>query len=156
MRKRWEDVEQQYTVSAGRNASILRKNQTDAEGLLWHYLRGKQLGGYKFRRQQPIGGYVADFVCMPRKLIVELDGGQHADRQIYDRERDAYLRGQGYRVLRFWNNEVMGNCYGVLEQIYGALHAPGEVSLRVRSRGAGSSDPPPERLCRSDSPSRGE
>ena len=92
------------------------------QGLLWHYLRDKQFDGYKFRRQQPIGPYIVDFACMPHKLLIELDGGQHAERHTYDQKRAAYLREKGYKILRFWNNEVFENCLGVLENIYDALH----------------------------------
>ena len=88
------------------------------------YLRRKQLDGYKFRRQQPIGPYIVDFACMSRKLVIELDGGQHAERHAYDETRDDYLRGKGYRILRFWNNEVFQNCMDVLEAVYQALVSP--------------------------------
>ena len=115
------EPKRKYTDTAQQNAGTLRKAQTDAEGLLWYYLRDRQLGGHKFRRQQPIGNYIADFVCLSKKLIVELDGGQHDEQRAYDRERDACLHEQGFRVLRFWNNEVIGNCHGVLERIYNAL-----------------------------------
>ena len=119
---RWEEIQRQYTQQTLQNAQILRENRTDAEGLLWHYLRDKQLDGYKFRRQQPIGPYIVDFACMPQKLLIELDGGQHAEQHTYDQKRDAFLREKGYNILRFWNNEVFENCFGVLENIYAALH----------------------------------
>jgi very-short-patch-repair endonuclease len=73
--------------------------------------------GLKFKRQKPVGRYIADFVCWERRLIIELDGGQHAEQAAYDRRRDAWLRSQGYTVLRFWNNDVMQQLEGVLEQI---------------------------------------
>ncbi len=119
---RWEAIRRGYSPRTIKHAKILRQNQTDAEGLLWHYLRNKQLGGHKFRRQQPIGPYIADFACLSRKLLIELDGSQHAERKAHDEERDAFLRQAGYRILRFWNNEVFENCFGVLESIYAALH----------------------------------
>ena len=119
---RWGEIQRQYTQQTLQNAQTLRENRTDAEGLLWHYLRDKQLDGYKFRRQQPIGPYIVDFACMPHKLLIELDGGQHAERHTYDQKRAAYLREKGYKILRFWNNEVFENCLGVLENIYDALH----------------------------------
>ena len=113
-----------YTQQILERAKTLRQSRTDAEGLLWHYLRRKQLDGYKFRRQQPIGPYIVDFACMSRKLVIELDGGQHAERHDYDEKRDDYLRGKGYRILRFWNNEVFQNCMDVLEAVYQALVGP--------------------------------
>jgi very-short-patch-repair endonuclease len=94
-------------------ARQLRKNMTDAERKLWHYLRLRQLEGHKFRRQVRIGPYIADFVCLKAMLVIEVDGGQHADARAYDSRRDDFLRGQGYRVLRFWNNEVLSNMDGV-------------------------------------------
>ena len=122
--RRWGVVRRSYTQHAQQKARSLRENRTDAEGLLWHYLRHKQLDGHKFRRQQPIGPYIVDFACMPRKVIVELDGGQHAERRSHDERRDRFLQGQGYRLLRFWNNEVFENCFGVLERIYEAVQNP--------------------------------
>ena len=119
---RWGVINRQYSQQTLQNANALRQNQTNAEGLLWHYLRNKQMDGHKFRRQQPIGPYIVDFACMPRKLIVELDGGQHAKQEAYDEKRDTFLQDKGYRILRFWNNEVFENCFGVLESIYNALH----------------------------------
>lgn len=77
--------------------------------------------GLKFKRQKPIGNYIVDFVCLEHRLIIELDGGQHAEQISYDQRRDAWLRGQGYRLMRFWNNEVMEQLDGVLEQIRLAL-----------------------------------
>jgi very-short-patch-repair endonuclease len=98
-------------------AKSLRKRQTEAETLLWRHLRGKQTNGLKFRRQEPIGQYIVDFVCFERKLIIELDGGQHALQQDQDQKRESWFREQGFRTLRFWNNEVLGNIEGVLEVI---------------------------------------
>jgi very-short-patch-repair endonuclease len=91
----------------------LRRDSTDAERILWAALRARQLDGLKFVRQEPIGPYFADFVCRDAKLVVELDGGQHAD-SAYDARRDAMMREAGYRVLRLWNNEVLGNLEGAL------------------------------------------
>ena len=98
-------------------ARKLRKNPTDAEKLLWARLRGGQLDGVRFRRQAPMGSYVVDFFCPSARLIIELDGGQHAERTAPDARRTEWLEGQGYRVIRFWNNEVLGNIEGVLETI---------------------------------------
>jgi len=99
------------------NAKSLRTNQTEAEQRLWYHLRAHRFMGLKFKRQKPFGHYIVDFVCMERLLIVEIDGGQHTEQLKYDRRRDAWLRSQGYTVLRFWNNQVMRQLEGVLEQI---------------------------------------
>jgi very-short-patch-repair endonuclease len=101
-------------------ARALRRNATDAERLMWGLLRDRCLSGIKFRRQVPIGPYVADFACIAHHLVVELDGGQHAE-SCRDTRRDAFLRAHGWRVLRFWNNNVMGNREGVLESILNAV-----------------------------------
>ena len=97
-------------------ARQLRVEATDAEARLWVHLRNRSLGGFKFRRQFPVGPYVADFVCIERKLIVELDGGQHADNPA-DERRTRFLELRGYRVIRFWNPDVLSNTDGVLEMI---------------------------------------
>jgi very-short-patch-repair endonuclease len=94
---------------------------TDAETRLWWKLRNRQLDGAYFRRQQPIGRYIVDFVCFERGLVVELDGGQHALAAARDEVRDAWLATQGLRVLRFWNPDVMRSLGGVLETILNAL-----------------------------------
>jgi very-short-patch-repair endonuclease len=101
------------------HARELRRNLTDAESLLWRELRRRVLGA-KFRRQVPIGTYIVDFACLQRKLIIEVDGGQHLESAV-DAERDRWLRAQGFRVLRFWNNQVFLNLQGVLETIAGHL-----------------------------------
>jgi len=102
-------------------ARHLRRRMTDAERLLWYRLRGRRFAAIKFRRQEPIGKYVADFVCQEARLIVELDGGQHAVHRRYDKHRDAWLRRQGYRVLRFPDNVVLKELDAVLEAIWNAL-----------------------------------
>jgi very-short-patch-repair endonuclease len=99
------------------NAKTLRRNLTDAEQKLWHHLRAHRFMGRKFKRQKPIGRYVVDFVSLEEKLIIELDGGQHAENHEYDHERDEWLRAQGYTVLRFWNCESMNETESVLERI---------------------------------------
>ena len=99
------------------NAKTLRTNQTEAEQRLWYHLRARRFMDLKFKRQKPMGRYIVDFVCVERRLIIEIDGGQHAEQVEYDQHRDAWLRSQGYTVLRFWNNEVMQQFEGVLEQI---------------------------------------
>lgn len=98
-------------------ARTLRKQQTNAEKLLWSRLRNRQLEGCKFRRQQPIGPYITDFLNLEPKLIIELDGGQHSEQQEQDNQRTRYLQALGYRVLRFWNHEVLGDLEAVLEAI---------------------------------------
>jgi very-short-patch-repair endonuclease len=99
----------------------LRRTSTDAEKLLWRHLRDRRLDGRKFRRQSWIGPFIADFLCVEAKLVVEADGGQHGEAADYDRRRDAELARRGYWVLRFWNNDVTGNITGVLEAIRAAL-----------------------------------
>ncbi|MBM3516143.1 MAG: endonuclease domain-containing protein [Alphaproteobacteria bacterium] len=97
-------------------AKRLRKQQTDAEKLLWSKIRNRLLANAKFRRQWPIGNLVAEFVCVEAKLIVELDGGQHAESK-HDSTRTSILEKLGYRVVRYWNNDVMQNIDGVLESL---------------------------------------
>jgi very-short-patch-repair endonuclease len=99
------------------NARNLREGQTRAEDLLWRNLRARQLDGAKFRRQVPVGNYIVDFVSFEKKIIIELDGGQHAETTASDAARDAWLQGRGYKVLRFWDNEIFQNTEGVLEVI---------------------------------------
>ena len=98
-------------------ARILRKNPTDTERALWRRLRLRQVEGCRFRRQRPIGPYVVDLVCLDRKLIVEVDGGNHAVQVGYDTERTAWLESRGYRVIRFWDHEVLRNPDSVAEVI---------------------------------------
>src|SRR5215813_9567734 len=98
-------------------AKELRKNSTDAERALWRQLRAHRLVGYKFRRQQPIGQYIVDFVCFEKHLIIELDGGQHAEQVAYDGERSAWLQSQGFQILRFWNHEVLQDTETVMEVV---------------------------------------
>jgi very-short-patch-repair endonuclease len=102
-------------------ARALRNNPTEVEKLLWRQLRMWQLEGYKFRRQQPLENYIVDFDCFEKRVIVEADGGQHAEHGDYDAERDAWLREQGYTVLRFWNNDVLKNLADVTEKIFDTL-----------------------------------
>ena len=103
--------------SLTKTAKKLRKKATLVETILWGQLRAKQIEGLKFRRQQPIGGLIVDFACFEKKLIIELDGGQHAQASEKDRERDKNLSEKGYIVLRFWNNEVLENLEGVMEVV---------------------------------------
>jgi very-short-patch-repair endonuclease len=105
-------------------ARLLRKESTPAELLLWKHLRARRLAGYKFRRQVVIGDYIVDFICHEACLIVEADGGQHSEQAAYDRKRTLDLEACGYRVLRFWNHEIMNNLDDVLEEILRALEQP--------------------------------
>lgn len=98
-------------------AKRLRVEQTVIEQRLWYYLRAHRFMGLKFKRQKPIGRYIVDFVCMEHRLIIEIDGGQHAEQSRYDQARDDWLRSEGYTVLRFWNNEVLLQMESVLERI---------------------------------------
>ena len=100
----------------------LRRNQTEAERHLWYRLRLRQVDSFRFRRQRPIGPYVCDFVCLSASLVVELDGSQHAEQMAYDRQRDAFLKARGFRVLRFWNEDVLRRTETVLNTIFEALH----------------------------------
>ena len=106
-------------------AKKLRTNMTDAEQRIWYHLRAHRFEGHKFKRHVPIGRYVVDFACLHRKLVVEVDGGQHSENA-RDRQRDDWLRANGFHVLRFWNHDVLGNTDGVLEMILSAL---GETPL---------------------------
>ena len=104
-------------------ARRLRNEATDAERHLWHHLRREQLAGYKFRRQFPIGVYIVDVICVPARLVVELDGGQHLEAQAYDAKRTRVIEAKGYRVLRFWNDDVLLRMEAVLEEILRALES---------------------------------
>jgi very-short-patch-repair endonuclease len=112
-----------YTGQTLARAQRLRRDLTDAERKLWSLLRNRQLGGAKFRRQQPIGSFIADFVCQEHRLIIEADGGQHAESAT-DAARTEFLERVGYRVLRFWNNDILNNMDGVAEVISVALSTP--------------------------------
>ena len=98
-------------------ARQLRRNSTDAEEILWRHLRNRQLEGFKFRRQSPIGPYITDFECFAEKLVIELDGGQHQSQADYDNERTRYLEASGYRVMRFWKNDVIYDLEAVTQAI---------------------------------------
>jgi very-short-patch-repair endonuclease len=105
------------TSNLTKNAKSLRKNATKAETLLWSKIRSRQWEGVKFRRQQPIDNYIVDFVSFEKQIIIELDGGQHADLKREDRQRDKRLNEDGYTVLRFWNNDVFEKIDAILETI---------------------------------------
>ena len=117
-------------TATAETARRLRRDMTEAEKAMWGLLRSRQLAGFKFRRQQPMRRYVVDFVCLSHKLVVEIDGGQHADVTPAEERRSAFLSGEGFRVLRFWNNEVLENRDGVCARILEVLgehtpHPPG-------------------------------
>ena len=111
-------------------AKKLRQNMSEAETRLWHHLRAGRLNGYKFRRQQPMGNYIVDFVCVTPKLIIEADGGQHAEQAEYDQARSLYLSGLGFTVLRFWNDEILRQTDEVLAEILRVLQELERLSER--------------------------
>jgi len=116
-----------------RHARTLRRNATDVEAKLWERLRARRLGGYKFRRQASIGHHVADFLCAEKRLIVELDGGQHSEEA--DQDRTANLERLGHRLIRFWNNEVNENLDAVLARILAECEA---MPSRFKRKGPSS------------------
>ena len=124
-------------------ARHLRSSMTDAEQALWRRLRRRQ-AGCRFRRQVPIGPFIADFACIERRLVIELDGGQHQASRT-DPRRDAWLRRRGYRVLRFWNTDVLQNMEGVLAVVLSQLAAGPPIPAFPRKRGEGRSHDPPHR-----------
>ena len=126
-------VYQQARTGAVAKARDLRRNSTDAEKQLWLGIR-KALPHCKWRRQMPVGPYIVDFACFAERLVIELDGGQHAETAEYDADRTSYLQSQGYRVIRFWNNDVLCNMDGVLRRIAAELE-----SSPARSGAAGPS-----------------
>ena len=113
--------------TAQHHAISLRKAATATERHLWRYLRDRQLAGFRFRRQVPIGNYIADFACLDAKLVIEVDGGQHLAQRDYDARRDAELVEHSYQVLRFWDNDVLLNIESVLVVILQALERPHPV-----------------------------
>ncbi len=108
---------------AVQRARELRRNETEVERRLWYALRDRGIAGAKFRRQVPVGPYVADFACITHKLVIELDGGQHAENTEADAARTRVLGARGFRVLRFWNNDVMENLDGIIETIRAVIEA---------------------------------
>ena len=113
-------MRKQSSITAQKNARTLRRDLTDSERKLWSGLRGEQLG-VKFRRQHPLGNYIADFACLGPKLIIELDGSQHQTQESYDAKRECFLRAQGFDVLRFASNDPFINLEGVLQAIVNRL-----------------------------------
>jgi very-short-patch-repair endonuclease len=142
-------------------AHRLRANTTGAEDILWRHLRRSPVLGTHFRRQVPIGRYIADFACMAARLVIEVDGSQHAEGLVAesDKERTRWLESEGYRVLRFWNNDITQNIDGVLEAIHSAI-APSmvfdEPLKHKRNRDWSTAATPPRRATRADPPPAGE
>jgi len=116
-------------------AKELRRNQTDAERVLWMRLRARQVNGLKFRRQHPIGCYITDFCCPEKHLVIEVDGGQHTSRTFADKRRTEFLAQQGYWVLRYWNHDVLTDPEAVLQHIINAMNDPHPLPLPIRARG---------------------
>jgi len=108
---------QRISTKTRDNARSLRKEMTFVEQKLWYKIRKRQLKGVRFRRQHPIGNYIVDFISLEEKLIIELDGGQHMEQKRYDIQRDRFLTDKGFKVIRFWNNEVLNNINSVLQII---------------------------------------
>jgi len=118
-------------------ARQLRKSMTDAEHALWARLRRRQVHGYKFRRQHPLSGYIVDFVCLDEKLVVEVDGGQHDEQRDEDARRTRCLEQEGFRVMRFWNHQVLGELDAVIEAIAEVLGPPPATPTARRPPPAG-------------------
>jgi very-short-patch-repair endonuclease len=118
-------------------AREMRTNQTSAEKLLWSYLHRKNISGSRFRRQHPLYGFIVDFCCIQHRLVVELDGDSHAEQLEYDAWRTGRLVQRGFRVLRFFNDEVQNNLDGVIEAIWQAMQTPPPSSSPVSNNGGG-------------------
>ena len=130
-------------MEQGQFAKTLRRNMTDAEALLWRHLRAHRLDGQKFRRQQALGPYIVDFVHFGARVIVEADGGQH-NESVKDEVRDAWLRNEGFQVLRFWNDQILQDTDRVLEMIWAAVTAAAPLPGPSPARGGGVNRPPNE------------
>ncbi len=111
-------------ILQGKFPRVLRGSMTDAELGLWRFLRRKQMANFKFRRQHPFGDYILDFVCFEAKLVIEVDGNQHAPSSAHDEQRTRYLERQGFRVLRFWDNDVLRDTEAVKELVWHVLQTP--------------------------------
>lgn len=123
-----------------RRAREMGSNQTPAERVLWNLLRAKRFAGSKFVRQAPMGGYIADFCCFSRGLIIEVDGGQHDSDRERDIQRSRFLESQGFAVLRFWNSDVLNNLEGVASEVERRLSSR-PLTRRVRKRFTGEPAP---------------
>ena len=133
--KDWAPVKKHPVDGAHDRARALRQNMTDAERSIWQSLRSLQINGHRFRRQVPFGPYIADFVCHDPRLVIEIDGGQHHRLSPTEAKRTRFMEDQGYRILRFWNNEVLSNLEGVCAMIARALrHHPHPVPPPSRGR----------------------
>ena len=144
------------SVRSTGNARHLRQSFTDAERSLWRILRNRHLAGHKFRRQSPIGPYIVDFVCFEQRLIIEVDGGRHQSQVDDDNVRTEWLESQGFKVLRFWNSEALGNIDGVAASILDALEHPHPSLLPFREKGQFSSPSTGEDQGEGASPSQEE
>jgi very-short-patch-repair endonuclease len=148
------------TIDSFRRATArrLRANSTAAETLMWRELRKLETKGTHFRRQVPIGPYVADLACMASCLVVEIDGSQHGDEpnKSRDERRTRWLEAEGYRVVRVWNNDVTENPTGVLEAIYAELYGTGDAEPTVLKHRRARGITPPRRAPRADPPPPGE
>jgi very-short-patch-repair endonuclease len=125
-----------------KTAKRLRREMTDAERVLWREVRAHSFAGFKFKRQEPLESFVVDFICYEAKLIIEIDGGQHADKKEADEGRTRWLESRGYRVLRFWNNDVLKNIEGVMQEIEKYLprnSSPSPLPLPRGERGSKAS-----------------
>ena len=130
-----DDVDRIHQLHFARR---LRRDATEAERYLWRHLRRRNLNGHRFRRQHPIGPYVADFACLHVRLIIELDGGQHAASRSYDAQRDVYLAERGFRVLRFWDHDVLTDVETVMDVIRAAMEeGPPQPAPAPPARGSG-------------------
>jgi adenine-specific DNA-methyltransferase len=113
-----------YTARKVGLARQLRKSWTDAELRLWQALRNRGVERHKFRRQHPVGPYVVDFICLEQKVVIEVDGSQHMERAAYDNKRTTYLETQGFRAIRFWDNDVLMQTESVMQAIFDTLTGP--------------------------------
>ncbi|MBK8185798.1 MAG: endonuclease domain-containing protein [Cellvibrio sp.] len=125
-------------IWTAQRAKDLRKTQTPHEEKMWRYLRAKRFSGFKFKRQEPIARYIVDFVCYEAKLIIELDGSQHVENKSHDENRDCWLQEQGFRVLRFWNNQLTKQTKEVMDEIWSALQSktPSPQPSPIKGEGA--------------------
>jgi very-short-patch-repair endonuclease len=148
------------TIDSFRRATArgLRTNSTAAETLMWRELRKLETRGTHFRRQAAIGPYVADFACLASRLVIEVDGSQHGEEpnRLRDEKRKRWLEAEGYRVLRFWNNDITQNPTGVMELVYAALYGATDAEPRIlKHQRTTVAHPTPARSARRPSPSRG-